>query len=88
MFANLGIPGDVLFDYSGPCAVLRRMNSNSMAQCDDDGNFRATQCRSMVGSRMLRCFCVHPNGTMLNSRPVTVSNREDAPDCETRGECQ
>ena len=71
--------------------MARQMDEQ--VECDDEGNFRPTQCRMMQGrmmmqgSRMLNCFCVHPNGTRLaNSRNVTARSREDAPDCATMGE--
>ena len=56
------------------------------ADCNEDGNFEPLQCRQMDDGTHT-CRCVHPqNGTVVsNSMRSGIIDREDAPDCESRG---
>lgn len=71
--------------YAGPC-IAARQRGNSDIDCDEDGNFEPLQCRRMDDGTHT-CRCVHPrNGSMVpNSMRSGIREREDTPDCESRG---
>ena len=71
--------------HTGPC-INTRNTMDTEVDCDENGNFRPLQCHQ-VSDGTHTCHCVHPrNGSMVpNTMRRGITQREDAPDCESRG---
>ena len=68
---------------AGPCVTARQ--GGFPVTCAPDGSFEPLQCQS-VGD-LFRCQCVNPSdGSVIVSTEVTVTNMDDAPDCDRLGE--
>ena len=68
--------------YLGPCEIANQNGQDF--DCAPDGTFEPLQCQSFNG--VLNCVCVNPsNGAAIAGSEVTVSSRDDAPDCENLG---
>lgn len=53
--------------------------------CAPDGSFRPLQCQTGV-ENLLRCICVDPrDGKLIVGTSVTVTRRDDAPNCDRLG---
>jgi len=50
-------------------------------ECDEEGNYRAKQCRTVGNGGGLMCRCVSMNGTEVEGTERPVRSREDGPDC-------
>ena len=53
--------------------------------CAPDGSFRPLQCQTGV-ENLLRCICVNPrDGKLIVGTSVTVTSRDEAPNCDRLG---
>lgn len=68
----------------GPCVVANQGGADY--DCAPDGSFEPLQC-DLGAENLLSCVCVNPgDGTRIDNTEVTVSSRDDAPDCDQLGE--
>lgn len=77
-------------DPNGPCIQRRDnlTNPDPYVDCDDNGNFKPLQCGPMADTRRSRsrevCYCVHPNGSIVEGTEERVRPGRRMPDCERR----
>ena len=68
---------------TGLCVTARQ--GGLPVTCAPDGSYEPLQCQPIGG--LFRCRCVNPSdGNAIESTEVTVSNVDDAPDCDRLGE--
>lgn len=69
----------------GPC-IDSEEGRNGTAQCSNDGNFEALQCRENAdGTGTCRCVLPRSGATVPGTTVTGITEMEEIPDCEAQG---